>query len=66
MDHVCSDPYGMGCHGPATGWMIGQRIDAKFDIVETTIYLCDNCCYWECDHDWESQPNGPMLAWRRN
>ncbi len=64
-DERCSDPYGLGCTNVNSGFMRGVRINEQFEFVEVTIYLCNDCCYWECDHDYEMNPEGPILPRRR-
>ena len=58
----CYDPYQLGCHREATGSMLGHTINQEFDFIETVIYLCDSCCWWWCDWDYEAEPRGPLLT----
>jgi hypothetical protein len=64
---ICSDPYGCGCRAEAEGGMRVWRIDPEriFDepivIQHLWISLCRDCGYWDSDHDWDGEPDGPAI-----
>ena len=69
----CSDPYRVRCRNEATSSMAGWRFslnthgimfDDIYKVEKIMIYLCDECCYWNCDWDWDTEPDGPGLELR--
>lgn len=71
---ACPDPYKIGCDAPSVSMMLCHRLvetpfycalpgqpSSKFDVESMTIFMCSDCMYWESDHDWEKEPNGPRL-----
>lgn len=35
--------------------------DEKFTTETVWIRVCILCGYWNCDHDWEKEPDGPLM-----
>ena len=59
---ICSDPYNLGCMNEASGSMLGNIYDRYlYTYREIMIYLCNSCCWWNCDWDWNDSPEGPFL-----
>jgi len=73
-NRACSDPYKRGCELPAVMLTIAWRVNEAalpiisvddstltYVIERVTIFLCNRCAGWECDHDWTKEPDGPLL-----
>jgi len=65
----CSDPYGCGCRN--TDVSLSLLVERLYwsggayygEVLSEPVYidLCAVCQWWECDHDWDKRPAGPVL-----
>lgn len=59
---ICSDPYRIDCQEEADGGMLAYMyVGWEMLTVSVWIFKCRLCAYWECDHDWEKEPAGPLF-----